>query len=67
MVANLRIVTSFANFFIDTTTASVYRPVLRRHNGLQRRFRLDITREARDFWQNYDDLNTRDEISGFYS
>ena len=53
----LRLDTSFSEFFVDTGTASVHRPVLSSHDGLDGRVVVNAACKARYFRKDNDDLS----------
>lgn len=51
-----RLETRLPHLLIDTTPTTIHRPVLSRHNRLQRRLVLHVSRERRQLWDDDDDL-----------
>ena len=55
-IKNLRFVTSLANLFVDATSTSIYRAILRGHDGFDRALALHISSKAGNLGNEDDHL-----------
>lgn len=55
-LGNLRLVTRFADFFVNTAPATIHGAILSSHDGLDRAFRLDVSCKSWNLGETYDNL-----------